>query len=75
MFLLLQRNSFEGHQFLTFSIYFGLVSIMFFTSIFSDKHALVWKRMDINEDIPLIAKDRKDDNVMTDEMIDPHNEV
>ena len=48
---------------------------MFFTSIFSDKHALVWKKMDRNEDIPLIVKDSKDDDVMTDEMIDPHNEV
>ena len=58
-------------------MYFGLVTVMFFLSTFSDKGALTQKSINENrEDIPLIGMADQDQEITRNyENVDFHNKV
>ena len=73
----LQVTSAERQDFIIYSVHFGLVTIMFFLSTFSDKGALTQRSSNENrEDIPLIGMmDQVQENTREDENVDFHNKV
>ena len=73
----LQVTSAERQDFIIYSVHFGLVTVMFFLSTFSDKGALTQRSSNENrEDIPLIGMmDQVQENTREDENVDFHNKV